>query len=126
MEVHSLAFDARPLVVGERKAFREADCHRSATRLERRESAHEEQRRGNSDGGSKRVAAENAVPYHGGIDNRERSLFQGGWTLPRLSSLSLSCLLPFFSSLCDPAVHPLSPPLAPTTYLSSPNRSCST
>lgn len=45
-----------------------------------------QQRRGNSDGGSKRVATENAVSYHGGIDNRERSLFQGGWTLLRLSS----------------------------------------
>lgn len=80
----------------------------------RRESAHEKQRRGNSDDGSKRVAAENAVPYHGGIDNRERSLFQGGWTLLRPSrafSLSfLHCATPLATLSCP---HLSPPPISP-------------
>jgi len=89
-----------------RRAFRDGGLS-PIIGLERRESAAATYR--NDDGGSERVATENAVPYHDGIDNRERSLFQAGWDLPFSFSLSLSLSL----SLSAPEQRPTS--FAPTT-----------
>ena len=63
-------------------------------------------------GSKKSSNGECRPPYHRGIDNRERSLFQGGRCPPPLPSF----LLTFAFPSCH---HPPSPALASRAYLSS-------